>query len=303
MPAALAVPGFTPTPLPFTHVALTFWTYPGNAQDASGIWANIGSNMGPNAYGTTNAEIQATLKKNFTNAGVKLMVSAFGATQAPTSLGVDAVDCGLKLAKFVTDNLFDGVDIDWEDTPAFKNGVGEDWLITLTKTLRANLPADAIITHAPQGPYFSKGLYPKDAYLTIEQQIGSMIDFYNVQFYNQGEGIYDNPQSLFNVSGGWCPGSSINEMIAEGIPSSKIILGKPATTADGSNGWMSAADLNQAITDNYAYNGWNGGVMFWQFTSDIDGTFASKVAAGVLTSTTTNKPNKPVTPTQPVTPS
>ena len=113
MPAALGVPGFTPTPLPFTHVALTFWTYPGNAQDASGMWANIGSNMGPNAYGNTNAEIQATLKKNFTNAGVKLMVSAFGSTQAPTSLGIDAVDCALKLAKFVTDNLFDGVDIDW----------------------------------------------------------------------------------------------------------------------------------------------------------------------------------------------
>ena len=63
LPAALAVPGFTPTPLPFTHVALTFWTYPGSAQDASGMWASIGSNMGPNAYGTTNAEIQATLKK------------------------------------------------------------------------------------------------------------------------------------------------------------------------------------------------------------------------------------------------
>ena len=133
------------------------------------------------------------MKKYYSNAGVKLLVSAFGATQEPTSLGVDPVDCANKLSQFVKDNLFDGVDIDWEDTPAFQKGVGEDWLITLTKTLRNNLGPDAIITHAPQGPYFSKGLYPKDAYLTVEQQVGSMIDFYNVQFYNQGEGIYDTP--------------------------------------------------------------------------------------------------------------
>jgi len=65
---------------------------------------------------------------------------------------------------------------------------------------------------------------------------------------------------------------------------------------------MSAADLNQAIKDNYAYNGWNAGIMFWQFTSDIDGTFTNQVADGILTSKPSSPINKPVTPTQPIIP-
>ena len=94
---------------------------------------------------------------------------------------------------------------------------------------------------------------------------------------------------VFNDSGDWCPGSSINEIIAAGVPKEKIVLGKPATTADGNNGWMSAADLNKAIKDNYAYNGWKTGIMFWQFTSDINGTFCNDVAQGVITQTNEDK--------------
>lgn len=135
LPAALAVPGFTATPLPYNYVALTFWTYPGSAQDASGMWEKIASNMGPNEYGTNNSEIQATLKQNFTDNKVKLMISAFGSTQAPTSAGYDALDCAQKLADFVINNNLDGVDIDWEDTASFlkADGSGENWLITITK--------------------------------------------------------------------------------------------------------------------------------------------------------------------------
>ena len=193
----LAVPGYTQggVPLPFNYIALAFWTYGTGPVDAATVWSNPLYYIGAGVFGDTTEQIQLTLKANYTKAGIKLLVSAFGATENPTSSGYDATDCGLKLAQFVKDNHLDGVDIDWEDTPAFQRGdsSGENWLITLTKTLRNNLGPDAIITHAPQGPYFSKGLYPKDAYLTVDQQVGSMIDFYNVQFYNQGVGIYDTP--------------------------------------------------------------------------------------------------------------
>jgi chitinase len=55
---------------------------------------------------------------------------------------------------------------------------------------------DRTITHAPQGPYFSNS-YPKGAYLTVNAQVGNMIDFYNVQFYNQGNTGYDSYSALF----------------------------------------------------------------------------------------------------------
>jgi chitinase len=101
--------------------------------------------------------------------------------------------------------------------------------------------------------------------------LGEIIDFYNVQFYNQGTGTYDNAERLFNSSIARWAGSSLNEMIKSGIPASKIVLGKPATVGDGNNGWMSASDLDSAISHNYPYNGWKTGVMFWQYSSDTNG--------------------------------
>jgi chitinase len=285
LPAALGVPGYTAPGLPYNYIAHAFWTYPGSAVDAASMWAALANNMNPTPLGNTTQQIQKTLKDKFAAAGVKLLVSAFGSTQTPTSAGYDPVDCATKIAAFVTLNQYDGVDIDWEDTPSFSKGdsTGENWLITLTQNLRRLLP-NSIITHAPQAPYFSgKAVYPKGAYITVDQTVGDLIDFYNVQFYNQGKGIYDTPQGLFNVSGDWCPGSSINEIIAAGVPASKIVLGKPATAADGNNGWMAADVLNQAIVDNYAYNGWNTGIMFWQFTHDLDGSYCNAVGKGVIT--------------------
>lgn len=46
------------------------------------------------------------------------MVSAFGDSDYPTTEKVDPVVCARNLATFVSNNLFDGVDIDWEDSKA-----------------------------------------------------------------------------------------------------------------------------------------------------------------------------------------
>ena len=112
------------------------------------------------------------------------MISAFGATEFPTTSKIDPIDCAVKLGKFVLENNLDGVDIDWEDNGAMQQGSGQKWLISFHNKLRSILP-NHIISHAPQAPYFKQEFYKNGAYININKAVGSTIDFYNVQFYNQ----------------------------------------------------------------------------------------------------------------------
>jgi chitinase len=149
------------------------------------------------------------------------------------------------------------------------------------------MPSDKIITHAPQAPYFCTNKtidarYPKGAYLAVHAAVGDMINFYNIQFYNQGFTMYENAQDLFNISSGWAPGTSINEIIASGVPSSKVVLGKPATGGDANNGLMTAAAIDAAIAANYPYNQWKAGVMFWQYSSDSTGAICNEATKSLM---------------------
>ena len=83
-----------------------------------------------------------------------------------------------------------------------------------------------------------------------------------MQFYNQG--LYGDCTSLLTSSGGAYPGTSVFEIPKHGIPLNKIVIGKPATGSDGSNGIMSPAALGQCVKKAKA-KGWNGGVMAFQF--------------------------------------
>lgn len=129
-------------------------------------------------------------------AGIALMVSAFGSTDSPVSNGIDPVDCARGLAAWVKEYNLDGVDIDWEDMHAMNIGIGEAWLITFQSELRRQLPAGQyLISHAPVAPWFTSGPnYPNGAYVAVHKQTGDGIDFYNMQFYNQGQGVYEDCQ-------------------------------------------------------------------------------------------------------------
>ena len=64
-------------------------------------------------------------------------------------------------------------------------------------------------------------------YLKIDSEVGPLIDFYNIQFYNQQTTSYDSYETLFVQSNGWAKGTSVGELIGKGVQREKIVIGKP----------------------------------------------------------------------------
>ena len=205
------------------------------------------------------------------------MVSAFGATDHPTTEGKDPVTTCTTMAEFVRDNHLDGIDLDWEDNGAMEAGTGEQWLIDCTLAVRAVLPVgEYYLTHAPQAPYFiGSPRYPNGGYVKIHQEVGHLIDWYNVQFYNQGNSQYNSYDELFVYSTGSFPGTAVKNINEDaGVPLEKIVVGKPATAADVMNtGLSDPNDLGEWGAQAYTELGWNAGIMTWQYPSDVDGEF------------------------------
>lgn len=76
MLAGLGVPGYTPE-LPYNYFALSFWLSTGTA-DLAYIWENAAVMM--SFIGGDTPTIQKKIKKLYNDKGIKLLVSAFGAT-------------------------------------------------------------------------------------------------------------------------------------------------------------------------------------------------------------------------------
>ncbi|KAJ3054211.1 hypothetical protein HDU99_007825, partial [Rhizoclosmatium hyalinum] len=266
--ASIGVPGYANTE--YNIINLAFWLRNG-PYDASYYWSILDS-------ATKQSYVEA-----FHTAGKAVLVSAFGATDMPT--GADPVATANQLADFVVNNLLDGADIDWEDNDSMNNGSGEAWLIKFTQTLRQRLPSPRyIISHAPQAPYFfeNKAQYPNGAYLTVHRAVGDLIDFYNVQFYNQGSTDYESCGTLLFNANGYFTGTSLFEIAAKGVPLNKLVIGKPVTRAGVVNsGYMDPGTLSTCVSQAVA-KGWSGGVMGWEWNLDTPaGSWISTVAAGL----------------------
>ncbi|OBZ74814.1 hypothetical protein A0H81_05526 [Grifola frondosa] len=105
------------------------------------------------AWAALPADQRATIKSQYSSAGISIIVSAFGSTEEPTTQGVDPTSTANTMAQFVLNNGLDGIDVDYEDLDAMnaKNGAAEAWLTTFTQTLRTQLPkGQFILTHARQ---------------------------------------------------------------------------------------------------------------------------------------------------------
>lgn len=244
---------------------------------------------------------QSTLLNKIRNANMQLMASFGGATSFtdgfqqilnspnysdPNTLANDIVN-------WLYINNIPAIDLDIEFIPPVNvypntinliNYLGE--LSSCIKNLgNIQFGYYPIVSHAPQTPYFN-GNYYNYIYNQIEQLYGSSIDFYNVQYYNQGNYSYTSYNSIFTLDTDF--NASVSQLINANevnilycnIPSYKIIVGKPSNQNDVSieNGFIylySTDSTYTATMTNYVninstseYSdlvSWytNGGIMIW----------------------------------------
>jgi len=100
-----------------------------------------------------------------------------------------------------------------------------------------------------------------------------LIDWYNVQYYNQND-AYTTKDTLLNQAASPFVGSAVNQVIQnDGFDASKIVIGKAATPADApSGGYVAPGDLGSWL------NGASfAGISIWQ--APHQGTYLSEARA------------------------
>ncbi|KAJ7446689.1 glycoside hydrolase [Mycena latifolia] len=222
-----------------------------------------------------------SIKAAYTAAGIKLIVSAFGSTDKPTTSGADPIATANTMGQWVIKYDLDGVDVDYEDFTAFDAGDGqaEAWVISFTTQLRTLLPQGKyIITHAQNllslthysavAPWFSPNIWGGGGYLRVHESVGSLIDWYNIQhpfkFYNQGPKEYTTCSTLLAESSTQWPQTALFQIAANGVPLQKLVLGKPATNTSASDGYIPPSTLAGCLATAKS-GGWSAGVSVWEY--------------------------------------
>jgi hypothetical protein len=248
----------------FNMIILSFWTFSG-VTDIVQIWV-----------GATHPQQQSAIDYAHSK-GAVVLLGVGGATETPYTT-VTGITYGSTVASFVEAKLFDGVVFDFENFDAGlvdpvlkKSAIG--WIIDCTNAARVKLGTNAIIAHAPQAPYFGPiggstmywtGL--NGGYSLINSR--TQIDYYLVQFYNQGTYCYSTFDGLFRQSEYDCPGlpgTSVFEIASYGVPLYKIINGKCTTASDCSSGYITQTDLGRMHQQAATQLGWYAGTAGWQW--------------------------------------
>ena len=218
--------------------------------------------------------------------GAKILLSAAGSTEAIEDFfGSDplanGIEYGTEMAKRAITLGLDGVDFDMELTPQnyapFESG--EFQKFTKGCALGVNtVDLNLIVSFAPQGPYFATWTRdPELGYTALMKDDSLKIDFVNIQFYNQGDKFYttydtqfiqgiDDPKNNMYTSQ-----SAIDEMIKNGVPAEKILLGKPMTSTDGYSGFTSSSNMLDWTCRYWKESGNKiGGFMAWMYPGAED---------------------------------
>ena len=85
----------------------------------------------------------------------------------------------------------------------------------------------------------------------------------------EGATEYTTCEGLLTQSSSTWPKTSVFEIVASGVSANKLVIGKPATTKDATNGFiMDTTTLASCLQQAKAKN-WNAGAMVWQVSRHV----------------------------------
>ena len=84
----------------------------------------------------------------------------------------------------------------------------------------------------------------------------------------EGATEYTTCEGLLTQSSSTWLKMSVFEIIASGVSANKLIIGKPATTKDATNGFMDTTTFTGCLQQAKAKN-WNAGAMVWQVSRHV----------------------------------
>jgi len=222
----------------------------GQPKYASQVWHGLG------------ATTQQNVANYIHNKGGRIVVSAAGSEESPYGKYTGTA-YGTAVANFAKSNHLDGVDFDLENIGGnFQSGGMStsqtvQWIADATNAARNILGANAIITHAPQTPYFGTNHGFADGYTKVYKAAPS-INYLLVQFYNNDGGLTSFSSIFTSDSGG-----AVMEIANGGVPLNKIVVGKPVASDDADTGYVSPSNLHSFVSQAKSQYGWTGGVMGW----------------------------------------
>jgi len=231
----------------------------GQPKYASQVWQGLGSTTQQNVVNYIHGK------------NAKIIVSAAGSEETPYTKFTGTA-YGTAVANFAKNNHLDGVDFDLENIGgSFTSGSMStaqvvQWIADATNAARSILGTGAIITHAPQPPYFGANHGFADGYTQVYKKATS-INYLMVQYYNN-DGALNTFSSIFTSDSG----GAVNEIANGGVPLNKIVVGKIVESGDADSGYVAPATLHTFFTQAQSQYGWNAGVMGWDWHDQTTNT-------------------------------
>eukprot|EP00026_Physarum_polycephalum_P013920 Phypoly_transcript_14380.p1 GENE.Phypoly_transcript_14380~~Phypoly_transcript_14380.p1 ORF type:complete len:310 (-),score=55.62 Phypoly_transcript_14380:67-972(-) len=236
----------------------------GQQYDAAAAWDQIGSSGQQSTIAYAHSK------------GARIIVSAGGDTDLPYSSFTGAA-YGTAAAQWAKQRYLDGVDFDLENINlgftfgSYGTQASIQWVIDATNSARSVLGVGGIITHAPQPPYFGADNGFADGYTQVYKGAPS-ITFLFVQYYNNGPAA--TYEDIFVSDNG----GAVKELVAGGIPLSKIVIGKPVKKDDADEGYITASTFHSIVQQAQNELGWNTGIMGWQWhSSSVNSKWVSTI--------------------------